>query len=189
MGTQLPLLQRGTAPNFRPMSIVAKRSPISASAEHLLPLSKSYQIYPDETSIVPPINSHDWAKTYHTIVRGDYIPKIAKNNIFHGPMSTLLNRSTWKLAWKWLSSGSFRPNFTLIGVSCCLCQMINQKYYKVLNFWGSQSHTHTSSPIRGKIYMQQWTYDVKLLSCPFSVESSRITPIAKTAQRALACQD
>ena len=26
----------GIAPNFRPMSIVAKRSPISASAEHLL---------------------------------------------------------------------------------------------------------------------------------------------------------
>jgi len=28
-------LQRGTTPNFRPMSIVAKRSPISATAEHL----------------------------------------------------------------------------------------------------------------------------------------------------------
>jgi len=27
--------KRGTAPNFRPMSIVAKRSPISATAEHL----------------------------------------------------------------------------------------------------------------------------------------------------------
>jgi len=27
--------QKGTAPNFRPMSIVAKRSPISATAEHL----------------------------------------------------------------------------------------------------------------------------------------------------------
>ena len=27
--------QRGTAPNFRPMSIVAKRLPISATAEHL----------------------------------------------------------------------------------------------------------------------------------------------------------
>jgi len=33
-GTQL-LLKRGTAPTFRPMSIVAKRSPISATAEHL----------------------------------------------------------------------------------------------------------------------------------------------------------
>jgi len=30
------LPQRGTAPSFRPMSIVAKRSPISATAEHLL---------------------------------------------------------------------------------------------------------------------------------------------------------
>ena len=29
-GDSLPLPQRGTAPNFRPMSIVAKRSPISA---------------------------------------------------------------------------------------------------------------------------------------------------------------
>jgi len=29
-------LKRGTAPTFRPMSIVAKRSPISATAEHLL---------------------------------------------------------------------------------------------------------------------------------------------------------
>jgi len=28
--------KRGTAPNFRPMSIVVKRSPISATAEHLL---------------------------------------------------------------------------------------------------------------------------------------------------------
>jgi len=28
--------KRGTAPNFRPMSIVAKRSPISATAQHLL---------------------------------------------------------------------------------------------------------------------------------------------------------
>jgi len=27
--------KRGTAPNFRPMSIVAKWSPISATAEHL----------------------------------------------------------------------------------------------------------------------------------------------------------
>jgi len=38
MGTQLPLLQRGTAPNFRPMSVVAKWSPISATAELLLNL-------------------------------------------------------------------------------------------------------------------------------------------------------
>jgi len=28
--------KRGTAPNFRPMSVVAKRSPISAIADHLL---------------------------------------------------------------------------------------------------------------------------------------------------------
>jgi len=28
-------LQRGTAPNFRLMSILAKQSPISATAEHL----------------------------------------------------------------------------------------------------------------------------------------------------------
>ena len=31
-----PPLKRGTSPNFWPMSIVAKRSPISATAEHLL---------------------------------------------------------------------------------------------------------------------------------------------------------
>ena len=30
-----PIGLKGTAPNFRPMSIVAKRSPISATAEHL----------------------------------------------------------------------------------------------------------------------------------------------------------
>jgi len=36
MGTQLPVPQRGTAsPNFRSMSIAVKRSPISATAEHL----------------------------------------------------------------------------------------------------------------------------------------------------------
>ena len=34
-GIQLPS-QRGTAPNFRPISIVAKLSPISATVEHLL---------------------------------------------------------------------------------------------------------------------------------------------------------
>jgi len=35
MGTQLtpPLQKGGTAPNFRPMSTVAKRSPISATAD------------------------------------------------------------------------------------------------------------------------------------------------------------
>ena len=31
-----PSQKRGTAPNFRPMSIVAKRSPISATAEHFV---------------------------------------------------------------------------------------------------------------------------------------------------------
>ena len=30
-----PLLKKGPAPNFRPMSVVAKRSPISATAGHL----------------------------------------------------------------------------------------------------------------------------------------------------------
>jgi len=38
MGTQLPPQKRGTAPpSFWPMSILAKQSPISATAEHLLP--------------------------------------------------------------------------------------------------------------------------------------------------------
>jgi len=32
--------KRGTAPNFRPMSIVAKWSPISATAEHLSKLAE-----------------------------------------------------------------------------------------------------------------------------------------------------
>jgi len=35
-GDPAPPPQKGTAPNFRPMSIVAKRSPISATAEPLL---------------------------------------------------------------------------------------------------------------------------------------------------------
>ena len=34
-GDPATLPKRGTAPNFRPMSIMAKRSPISATAEHL----------------------------------------------------------------------------------------------------------------------------------------------------------
>jgi len=34
-GDPAPLPKKGHAPNFRPMSIVAKRSPISATAEHL----------------------------------------------------------------------------------------------------------------------------------------------------------
>ena len=33
-GPSSPTQKGGTAPNFRPMSIVAKRSPISATAEH-----------------------------------------------------------------------------------------------------------------------------------------------------------
>ena len=37
-------LERGTAsPSFRPMSIAAKRSPISAAAEHLLKISINVQ--------------------------------------------------------------------------------------------------------------------------------------------------
>jgi len=39
MGTQLPSPKTGTAPNFRPMSIVSKWSPISATAEHLFKFS------------------------------------------------------------------------------------------------------------------------------------------------------
>ena len=35
MGAQLPLPEKGNAPHFRPMSIVFKRSPISAAAELL----------------------------------------------------------------------------------------------------------------------------------------------------------
>ena len=43
MGTQLPVQKRGhSTPNFRPMSIVAKRSPISATAEHLLRFESSF---------------------------------------------------------------------------------------------------------------------------------------------------
>jgi len=34
--TARPSPKKGHSPNFRPMSIVAKRSPISATAEHLL---------------------------------------------------------------------------------------------------------------------------------------------------------
>ena len=41
MRTQLPLPQKGTAsPNFRCKSIVAKRSPISATAEHAFMIQK-----------------------------------------------------------------------------------------------------------------------------------------------------
>jgi len=35
-----PIPPKGHSPNFRPMSIVAKWSPISATAEHLLELSQ-----------------------------------------------------------------------------------------------------------------------------------------------------
>jgi len=35
-GDLAPYPKRGTVPNFRSMSVVAKRSPISAAAEHLL---------------------------------------------------------------------------------------------------------------------------------------------------------
>jgi len=41
------LRQSGTAPNFRPMSIVAKRSPISATAEH----SDSYVVNGDSRGV------------------------------------------------------------------------------------------------------------------------------------------
>jgi len=37
--------KRGTAPNFRPLSIVAKRSPVSATAEHLLKLNNKLHAY------------------------------------------------------------------------------------------------------------------------------------------------
>jgi len=35
-----PAAAKGTAPNFRPMSIVAKRSPISVTAEHLYNINR-----------------------------------------------------------------------------------------------------------------------------------------------------
>jgi len=38
-------LKRGTTPNFWPMSIVAERSPISATAEHLLILGSAYETF------------------------------------------------------------------------------------------------------------------------------------------------
>jgi len=40
--------KRGTAPNFRPMSIVAKQSSISATAEHLLYISPIWEEAPIE---------------------------------------------------------------------------------------------------------------------------------------------
>jgi len=40
-GDPAPPSQRGTAPNFRSMSIVAKRSPILATAEHLFKMAAS----------------------------------------------------------------------------------------------------------------------------------------------------
>jgi len=39
-GDPAPPRKRGTTPNFRPMYIVAKRSPISATAEHLFLLCR-----------------------------------------------------------------------------------------------------------------------------------------------------
>jgi len=42
--------KRGAAPNFRPMSIVAKRSPISATAEHLLTSQFSAHVYCVQTA-------------------------------------------------------------------------------------------------------------------------------------------
>jgi len=42
MGTQVPPTERAQHPTFRPMSIVAKRSPISATAEFLLRYSKLF---------------------------------------------------------------------------------------------------------------------------------------------------
>jgi len=43
-GDAPPPSQRGIASNFRPMSIVAKRSPISATAEHLYPVLKLLKV-------------------------------------------------------------------------------------------------------------------------------------------------
>jgi len=44
MGDTAPTPQKGTAPNFWLMSIVAKWSPISATAEHLFPLCYVYNL-------------------------------------------------------------------------------------------------------------------------------------------------
>ena len=53
-GPSLPS-NRGTAPNFRPMSIVAERSPISATAEHLLHSSRQkVPIIYNGTPFAPP---------------------------------------------------------------------------------------------------------------------------------------
>jgi len=47
-----PLPKRGTAPNFRPMSLVAKRSPISATAELVILLCQAaLQYYADKDEV------------------------------------------------------------------------------------------------------------------------------------------
>ena len=51
-GDPAPPPKRGTAPNFRPMSVVAKRSPVSATAEDLFPyLSTSLLIFSFENRL------------------------------------------------------------------------------------------------------------------------------------------
>jgi len=59
MGILLPL-KRGTAPNIRPMSIVAKRSPITATVEHLLDKSKNCNILPSSVAVWPVSPSIPW---------------------------------------------------------------------------------------------------------------------------------
>jgi len=54
--------KRGTTPNFRPMSIVARRSPISATAEHLFILlldahNRQHSFFPSKSNITRILNN------------------------------------------------------------------------------------------------------------------------------------
>ena len=76
-GDQLPLKKRGTkrgtaalSPTFRPMSIVAKRSPISATAEHLFTVGLKHTDSFHTTDSWFPSELRSWSRTITDVFSG-----------------------------------------------------------------------------------------------------------------------
>jgi len=71
MGTHSPLPKGAQPSNFRPMSIVAKRSPISATAEHLLRhsvyyVTESWNAIKETREALPLLKTNETLQSYNT---------------------------------------------------------------------------------------------------------------------------
>jgi len=120
-GDPAPPPKRGTTPNFRPMSIVAKRSPISTAAEHLLYLPGCGNVHawgvhwrhlPNATE--PSMCVCDTALCQITLTTCFFYFKIKNNKLlyteFYSPTNKLIPSVTDQYVRRHFAVMSFRPH-------------------------------------------------------------------------------